>query len=42
MLPDGNSTLEASVAALAGFLAGQAAQGDWPLMERIISLLLGV
>lgn len=41
MLPDGNSTLEASIAALAGFLAGQAVQGDWPLVEWIVSLLFG-
>jgi hypothetical protein len=41
VLPDGNSTLEAGVAALAGFLAGHALHGQWPLLERILSLLLG-
>jgi hypothetical protein len=40
-LPDGNSTLETSVAALAGFLAGRALHGDWPLLERVFSLLFG-
>lgn len=37
----GNSTLEAGVAALAGFLAGQALGGDWPLIDRIVAALFG-
>lgn len=41
MLPDGNSTLEAGVAALAGFLAGTALHGEWTFLERLISALLG-
>jgi hypothetical protein len=41
LLPDGNSTLEVGVAALAGFLAGHALRGEWPLLERIFSLLFG-
>jgi hypothetical protein len=40
-LPVGNSTLEAGVAALAGFLAGQSFQGEWPAVAKIVELLLG-
>jgi hypothetical protein len=41
LLPDENSTLEAGVAALAGFLAGYAVHGEWPLPERILAVLFG-
>ena len=37
----GNSTLEAGLAALVGFLAGHALHGEWPLLERAIWLLFG-
>ena len=40
-MPPGNSTLETAFAALAGFLAGHALRGEWPLLERIFSLLFG-
>jgi hypothetical protein len=40
-MPPGNRTLETGVAALAGFLAGHALQGEWPLLERVIALLFG-
>jgi hypothetical protein len=33
--------MEVGIAALAGFLAGHALHGDWPLLERFFSLLLG-
>jgi hypothetical protein len=35
------STLEASAAALAGFLAGQAMDGEWPMLEMLLRLVLG-
>jgi hypothetical protein len=41
LLPDENPTLEIGIAVLAGFLAGHALHGDWPLLERILSLLFG-
>jgi hypothetical protein len=41
LLPVENSTLEAGVAALAGFLAGHALHGEWPLLGWIITSLFG-
>lgn len=35
------STIEASAAALAGFLAGQAMDGEWPLLWTLLRLVLG-
>jgi hypothetical protein len=35
------STLEASAAALAGFLAGQVMDGEWPMLEILLRLLFG-
>jgi len=32
---------EAGMAALAGFLAGQAMDGEWPLLETLLRLVLG-
>jgi uncharacterized membrane protein YgaE (UPF0421/DUF939 family) len=40
-LPVGNSTLEAGVAALVGFLAGQSFQDEWPAVAKIVALLFG-
>lgn len=40
-LPDGHSSFETSAAALAGFLAGSAVPDGWPLIERLLRLLLG-
>lgn len=36
-----DSTIEASAAALAGFLAGQALDGEWPLLESLLRLMFG-
>jgi len=36
-----DSTIEASVAALAGFLAGQALDGTWPMLETLLRLVFG-
>jgi hypothetical protein len=41
LLPDENPTFEVGIAALAGFLAGHALHRDWPLLERLCSLLFG-
>jgi len=35
------STVEASAAALAGFLAGQALDGEWPLLQNLLGWLIG-
>lgn len=40
-LPVEGSTLEVGVAAVAGFLAGQVLDGEWPLFERIVATLFG-
>jgi hypothetical protein len=40
-LPDGNWTLDAGVAALAGFLAGQSLHVQWPVTEKVLALLFG-
>jgi hypothetical protein len=36
------SVLEASAAALAGFLAGQLLDGEWPMLEALLRLLFGL
>jgi len=36
------STLDAGAAALAGFLAAQALEGEWPLLESLLRLVLGL
>lgn len=41
LLPDGNWTLEAGVAAVAGFLAGRRLDGGWSWVDRIMALLIG-
>jgi hypothetical protein len=35
------SVLEASAAALAGFLAGPLLDGEWPLLDILLRLVLG-
>lgn len=35
------SAFEAGAAALAGFLAGQAIDGQWPWLEMLLRLVLG-
>ena len=39
--PELGSTIEASAAALAGFLAGQAMDGEWPFLEALLRWLVG-
>ncbi|MCU0975399.1 MAG: hypothetical protein MUC71_03690 [Steroidobacteraceae bacterium] len=38
-LPDGNSTVEAGIAAAVGFLAGRLLQGELPVLGKILAML---